>query len=210
MTYVAIAFSTIGDAPSKGAYINELLALRVDQHGHEVDRLHLYLGDGTGTSDRPTLEASFKALDEFIGAEPVVIHDGYDWKRFLRHGLKGQTPERVKALLMLTVDVSDWSQRTYPRQRKDLVSLLNRLGLRLDAGASGLEHDVLALVKIAPFILQVPLLQIETPMIAPVFQNDTNLTITAKPRLPFGKRVVLAWSVLLGMRDGIKVQSDDD
>ena len=197
MTYVALAFTTTGDVPSKGHYINELLALRVDQHGHEIDRLHLFLGDGTVTSDRPTLMASFTALDEYIAAEPVVIHDGYDWKRFLRHGLKGQTPERIKAFLMLTVDVSDWSQRVYPRQRKDLISLVKRLGLRLDEGTSELERVALTLVKIAPFVQPIPAQQTLTRVIAPT-QMASDLMITAKPRLPFGKRMSLAWSVLLG------------
>lgn len=194
---VAIAFTTTGDTPGKGAYISEVLALRVDQQAREVDRLHLHLGDGTVASDMPTLAASFTALDEFIGAEPVYIHDGYDWTRFLRHGLKGQPPERVKVLLALTVDVSDWSQRTYPRQRKDLVSLLKRLELNVDAEKTGLERDVLALVKIAPSVIQESAQQTVIRVIAPV-QSETTVVITAKPRLPFGKRLALAWGVLLG------------
>ena len=194
---VAIAFTTNGDTPSKGAYINELLALRADQQGHEVDRLHLHLSDGTVASDMATLAASFTALDEYIGVAPVYIHAGYDWKRFLRHGLKGQPAERVTALLARTVDISDWSQRTYPRQRKDLVSLLKRLGLSVDSGKTGLEHDVLALVKIAPSMVPEPAQQTVTRVIAPV-QCETTLVITAKPRLPFGKRLGLAWSVLIG------------
>ncbi|MDO8249361.1 MAG: hypothetical protein Q7T78_06530, partial [Rhodoferax sp.] len=117
--------------------------------------------------------------------------------RFLRHGLKGQPPERVKALLALTVDVSDWSQRTYPRQRKDLVSLLKRLGLSGNAEKTGLERDVLALVKIAPSVMLESAQQTVSRVMAPV-QCDTTLVITAKPRLPFGKRLALAWGVLLG------------
>lgn len=197
MTYVALAFTTTGDTPSKGHYLNELLALRVDQYGQEVDRLHLHLCDDSGTSDKPTLMTAFQSLDEYIGTEPVVIHDGYEWKRFLRHSLKGQSPERVKKFLMLMVDVSDWSQRTYPRQRKDLISLLKRLGLRLDAGTSKLENDVLALVKIAPFILRMKEHQTKTLVLAPI-QENASLMINAKSRLPFARRVVLAWSVLLG------------
>ncbi len=197
MTFVAIAFSVTGDYPSKGDYINELLAVRADQQGHEVDRLHLQLGMDMVASNAPTLGASFTALDEYIGADPVVIQDGYDWQRFLKQGTKGQPIERVKRVLASTVDVSDWSQRTYPRQRKDLVSLVKRLGLELDVCVAGLEHDVMALVKIAPSVLQVPVKEVETSVIAPV-QPDTDLIVTAKPRLPFSKRWVLAWSVLMG------------
>ncbi len=197
MTFVVIAFNVTGDYPSKGDYINELLAVRADQHGLEVDRLQLHLGNGAAGSNLATLATSFAALDDYIGADPVVIHDAYDWQRFLKQGAKGHPLERVKRVLALTVDVSDWSLRTYPRQRKDLVSLQKRLGLRLEVGLTGLEHDVLALVNIAPFVLQVPVQEVETRVIAPV-QYKTNLMVTAKPRLSFGKRCVMAWSVLLG------------
>ena len=197
MTFVAIAFSVTGDYPSKGDYINELLAVRADQQGHEVDRLHLHLGNGMAGSNLPTLAASFRALDEYIGADPMVIHDGYDWQRFLKQGTKGQPLERVKRVLALSVDVSDWSQRTYPRQRKDLVSLVKRLGLRQDGGLNGLERDVQLLVKVGPVVLRVPVIDTETRVIAPV-RYESNSVTTVKPRLPFGKRWVLAWSVLLG------------
>lgn len=152
MAVIAIAFSTTGDTASMGHYIRELLALRVNEHGQELDRLHLHVNDGPAASDRPTLAASYAALNEFIGAGPVVIHDGYGWKRFLRYGLNDQPVERAAQLMAQTVDVSAWSRRTYPREQKDLAAILKRLDLSVDAAHEGLEHDVWALVKIEPAV----------------------------------------------------------
>jgi hypothetical protein len=202
MTFVAIAFRTTGSTPSKGHFIDELLAVRADMQGHEVNRLHLHLGNGTVASDGPTLAASFAALNDFIGADPVVTHDGDDWKRFLRQGLKDQPAEQVKRLLALTVDVTEWAQRNYPRQRKDLVSLTKRLSVSVAPDKIGLERDALMLVKIAPSMLKVSAVQAPAPVV-PVHEVkqaeiETILTVTPRPRLPFGKRLVLAWGVLLG------------
>lgn len=152
MTVIAIAFSTTGDTASKRHYIRELLALRVNEHGQELDRLHLHVNDGPAASDRPNLAASYAALNDFIGAGPVVIHDGYAWKRFLRYGLNDQPVERAAQLTAQTVDVSAWSRRTYPREQKDLAAVLKRLDLSVDAAHEGLERDVWALVKIEPAV----------------------------------------------------------
>jgi hypothetical protein len=152
MTVIAIAFSTTGDTASKGHYIRELLALRVNEQGQELARLHLHVNDGPAASDRPTLAASYAALNEFIGADPVVIHDGYAWKRFLRYGLNDQPVERAAQLTAQTVNVSAWSRRTYPREQKDLAAVLKRLDLSVDAAHEGLERDVWDLVKIEPAV----------------------------------------------------------
>lgn len=152
MTVIAIAFSTTGDTASKGHYIRELLALRVNEHGQELDRLHLHVNVGPAASDRPNLAASYADLNDFIGAGPVVIHDGYAWKRFLRYGLNDQAVERAAQLIARTVNVSQWSRRTYPREQKDLAAVLKRLDLSVDAAHEGIERDVRALVKIEPAV----------------------------------------------------------
>jgi hypothetical protein len=196
MPHVAIAFTTTGESPSKGHYISELLAVRADSTGKELDRLCLHLGDGVVIVDKPTLSASFAALDEFIGSDPAVTHDGYEWRRFVRHGLADLPSERVKRFLAQSVDASEWSQRTYPRQRKDLAALLKRLGLSVDSTLSGLERDAAALARIAPHMSKAAAPK-ATQTQASAIEVCPPRRESKRPR-PFIRRLRLVWRVMFG------------
>lgn len=196
MHHVAIAFTTTGGSPSKGHYISELFAVRADSTGKELDRFCLHLGDGVVIVDKPTLSASFAALDEFIGSDPAVTHDGYEWRRFVRHGLADLPSERVKQFLAQSVDASEWSQRAYPRQRKDLAALLKRLGLSVDSTLSGLERDAAALARIAPYISKATAPTTTQTRVGAI-EAPPPRRKSKQPR-PFVRRLRLAWRVLFG------------
>lgn len=207
MNFIALAFSTNGDSPAKGHHMTALLALRISETGAEGERLALELGDGTPAAGVPTLSASFAVWNGFIDDSIVVIHDGYTWKRFLRHAFMGSPQfSRVKQIMAQSVDVSDWSQKTYPKQRKDLASILKRLGVPFDSKATGLEREIQALAKVAPAVLRqsarqttsegeakpakVEAAQAELPAVSAAVEAP------AQP-LSLGRRVQLAWRVLL-------------
>lgn len=197
MPTVAIAFETRGDAPSKGAFIAELLAIRTDPQGNEMARLHFVLHDESNPK-KVTLEASMDALEGFVGSCPVVIHDGYNWKRFIRQELKGHPAERVKEFLALTVDVSDWAKRTYPKQRRDLNSLVKRLGLKIDSESTGLERAAISTAMLVPWVMQnQPAISPRIAIPLPSKSASRRVRIDGKP-LPFKTRLRMAWQILRG------------
>ncbi len=196
MQNIAIAFTVTADPTSKARYVSELIAIRGDDQGHEIGRLHLQLGDGGPESIQHSLAAQVSELNTFIGAAPIFVRDGAMWKRFLR----GRSPEQVKQLLGQTTDVTQWSRRNYPRQRNDLASLLKRLKLTIDGSLAGLERDAVALARIAPMLRQpaaptVVLVSsgMQTPPSVPPLRTDA-----PHPRPGFRERLRLAWCVLRG------------
>ena len=80
--------------------------------------------------------------------------------------------------------------------------MTKRLSVSVAPDKIGLERDALMLVKIAPSMLKVSAVQAPAPVVpaqeAKQAEIETLLTVTQRPRLPFGKRLVLAWGVLLG------------
>lgn len=150
--HVVAAFRVSGDAPSKGARITELLLVKVSEAGHEVARLRLP-EDAAHVSAEPALTPeAFGRLVEFAGTEPVVVHDGYNWKRFLRQEFASQPAAEVRRFLHQAVDVSAWSQQQYPKQRKDLASICKRLKIKLSADLDSVEHEAAALRQIAAHV----------------------------------------------------------
>jgi DNA polymerase III epsilon subunit-like protein len=198
-SYVVVAFRTSGDSPSKGARVTQLLLVKLSEAGKEVAKLGLP-EDREQVSGEPVLTPEFLSrLVEFVGQSHVVTHDGYNWKRFLRQELASQSKGQVKEFLAQTVDVSEWSQQRFPKQRKDMRAICKRLKIELPVELQGLEHEAEVIRLIMPHMLQAPV-RLETPI-----KTVAASTLPAKEArkikqisLNFNARLRHAWKVLMG------------
>lgn len=148
MRHVAIVFSTTGPVPAKGGRFKELQAVELVNGKASGQSFRETFRNAEGDQGRSFAEA-FSALDDFIGEATVVIHDLYEWKRFLRVELAGINRPNAKRLFDQTFDVSTWAQQHYPRKRKDLKSIAKNLGVQVATGLSGLPASSELLVLIA-------------------------------------------------------------
>jgi hypothetical protein len=192
--HVVAAFRVSGDAPSKGARVKELLLVKVSDAGQEIARLRLPSDSGQESGGALLTPATFSRLVEFANNLPVVTHDGYNWKRFLRQEFASQPKDQVKNFLALTVDVSQWSQQRFPKQRKDLASLCRRLKIKWPAELGDFDREAVALRKIIPHMRAEPA---KPPQSEPPAQ-PAPLAMHAKLALPIRHRLRRAWAILLG------------
>lgn len=150
MDHIVLAIKTTGNTPSKGHQISELLAIRINSSSKETSRLALQFTNNS--TAEMTLSASYSTVRDFIADTPVVTHDGYNWKRFARAGFSSQPNDLMKKFLSNTIDVSEWSKRIYPNQRKDIDSLCKRLKIAVAPSHVGLDREVEAVTKILPLM----------------------------------------------------------
>lgn len=199
--YVVAAFRVSGDSPSKGARITELLLVKLSDAGQEVARLRLPEA-ATQVSIEPVLQPEvFSRLAEFTGEGPVVTHDGYNWKRFLRHEFASQPKDELKQMLARTIDVSEWSQQRFPRQRKDMESLCSRLKIELPSILQGVEREAVAIRWVVPHIQQWTTRQKEALKVIARAPLRERVSPTLKPvqgPLPLRSRLRRAWAILVG------------
>ena len=102
--HVVAAFRVSGDAPSKGARITELLLIKLSDAGKEIERLMLPENAMLASTDGSLTPDVFSRLVEFVNDHPVVTHDGYNWKRFLRQEFASQSKDQVKHFLARLTD----------------------------------------------------------------------------------------------------------
>jgi hypothetical protein len=197
--HVVAAFRVSGDSPSKGARVTQLLLVKLSEAGKEVARLGLP-ENVEQVSAEPVLTPEFLSrLVEFVGRSHVVTHDGYTWRRFLRQELASQPKSQVKVFLSQTVDVSEWSQQRFPKQRKDMRAICKRLKIELPVELQGLEHEAEVIRLIMPHMLQA-LVRLETPIktVAASTLPAEEARKIKQVSLSFNARLRHAWKVLMG------------
>lgn len=192
--HVVAAFRVSGDAPSKGARITELLLIKLSDAGKEIERLMLPENAMLASTDGSLTPDVFSRLVEFVNDHPVVTHDGYNWKRFLRQEFASQSKDQVKHFLARTVDVSEWTQRTYPKQRKDIDSLCKRLKIVVAPSLVGLEREVEVITKMLPHLDK----KIVTSGEKELRQTLPKISTRKKRLDSFSARLQRAWGILRG------------
>lgn len=195
MGFIVATFRISGDSPAKGSRITALLFTRFSTLGDEIARLSF----PQNGSEPVMAAASFNRLLVFAGTDPVVTHDGYNWKRLLRQEFASQPKAQLNEMLARTIDVSQWSQQRFPRQRKDLNAICKRMQIVLPSELQGMEREVAALRAIAMRF------QPELPRLGPTAtiksdtappQNAPSPT-TAQPPLSLISRLRRAWMILV-------------
>lgn len=206
MPQVVVAFEIVGDTPSKGGYMSNIVASRHRATGEQPDRFQLVI-ESASPSDPSSLSASFDGLLRFIDGAPVVTHDDYNWKRFVRHALRERSSSEVKAFLDSTVDVSEWSATTFPKQRKDLVSILKRLDIELDSNLTGIDRDSAAVSILLPWVVPQSKQgmtpspteeKLEKAPPLPMTTHQVAVEVVQLLKLPLHQRIRCAWRILLG------------
>jgi hypothetical protein len=206
MEHVVVAFEVVGNAPINGGYLSRVIACRVSGTSMQTNRFEL-ISESSSPSDQSSFSASFDGFLRFVGCASVVTHDGYNWKRFVRHALRDRSSGEVKAFLARTVDVSEWSATAFPRQRKDLVSILKRLNIALNPNLTGIERDLAAVSSLLTWVMPLESAKEIRPPRAeklrmeqahPMTDIQTAVALVSQAKLPFRQRVVSAWRILLG------------
>lgn len=92
MRRVAVAMSTTGPEPKQGHRITELAAVEMNG-GAPGKALHLRIAQdapsGPGETGVPFSDALAR-WTQFIAGRPMVVHDAYEFRRFLRAECKRQ------------------------------------------------------------------------------------------------------------------------
>lgn len=140
MKQVAIAFATNGPSPKDGHRFSELVLV---EQGTDR-RLHVKVEPEGGN----TFAARFAEIDSFIGDASLVMLNGGRWRRFLRVELKAIKGRRERRLMRDVIDVGDWAHQRFPRQRKNVTAIANRMGISGTKELTGLgrEAELLALI----------------------------------------------------------------
>jgi hypothetical protein len=141
MKQVAIAFATTGPSPKDGHRFSELAL--VEQGSNR--RMHLKVESEGGN----TFAARFAEIDSFIGDASLVLLNGGRWRRFLRVELKTIKGRRARRLMRDLIDVGDWAHQRFPRQRKNVTAIANRMGISGTKELTGLEREAELLGLIA-------------------------------------------------------------
>jgi hypothetical protein len=199
--HIVAAFKISGDAPSKGGRITQLLLIKISDAGEQIARLQLPENTPDTNTEPVLTPAVFNRLVEFVAASSVVTHDGYSWKRFLRQEFASQPKAQLKEMLARTIDVSQWSQQRFPRQRKDVGSLCARLKIKLPSGLQGLEREAVAIRLISTHIHLGAVRQEEVARVvarAPLHEKISPMPKPTPASLPFRMRLRQAWKILIG------------
>jgi len=194
--YIVAAFKTSGDAPGKGGRITQLLLVKISDDGKEGAKLQLPEITPDTNADGMLKPVIFSRLVEFARGRPIVIHDGYNWKRFLRQEFASEPKDQVKSFLAQTIDVSEWSQRHFPRKRKDVEAILKRLKIVLPSELSGLERETAAIHQLIPHIK--PSFAHVGKVIIPPPKVASAAVQTKHSPQPLFIRLRRAWRVLTG------------
>lgn len=141
MKQVAIAFATTGPSPKDGHRFSELALV---EQGTDR-RLHIKIE----AEGRNTFVARFHEIDNFIGDASLVVLNGGRWRRFLRVELKAIKGRRARRLMREVIDVGDWAHQRFPRQRKNVTAIANRMGISGTKELTGLEREAELLGMIA-------------------------------------------------------------
>jgi DNA polymerase III subunit epsilon len=196
MKQVAVAFATTGPSPKQGHRISELVAVEQEDGSATGRYLHLQLRTADAQTAKPTFAEAFDALDELIGDAPIVVRHAGHWRKFIREELRSIKKRGARRLLTQTVDVSAWAHSRYPKQRKSLAAIAQRVGVVVSPELSGLNLETEQLRLIANAMKpsdakpHAPATAKATPMIKPTSPEP-------KPAR-FSERVKLFWRSLVG------------
>ena len=196
MKQVAVAFATSGLSPKQGHRISELVAIEQDDGNSTGRYLHLQFRIGDAQTAKPTFAEAFNRLDELIGDSPIIVHHAGHWRKFIRGELRSVKKRGAKRLLTQTVDVSGWAHSRFPKQRKSLAAIAQRVGVVVPTELSGLNLEVEQLRLIANAMKppdakpQAPATTEATPMIKPTSSEPTPTRLS--------ERVRLFWRSLVG------------
>lgn len=146
---VAIAFSATGLSPKQGGRISELIAIeRVgDQSAGRV--LRLYFKTEETQLGKKTFSEQFELLDEMIGDSQIILYNAGIWRRFIREELRIIRKRSARRLLKQVIEVEFLVRKRFPRQRKDLASILKKLRIEEPPELDVLRRDAESLLLIA-------------------------------------------------------------
>lgn len=168
MKQVAIAFATTGPSPKDGHRFSELALV---EQGSDR-RMHFKVESEGGN----TFAARFAEIDSFIGDASLVLLNGGRWRRFLRVELKTIKGRRARRLMRGVIDVGDWAHQRFPRQRKNVTAIANRMGISGTKELTGLEREAELLALIAQ--------QMNTSPVEPASVVPPEAVIEAPPAAP--------------------------
>jgi DNA polymerase III epsilon subunit-like protein len=132
-----VAICTTGPEPKQGHRIAELAAVEI-RDGITGEALHLRIAPNAATrSDEAdtSFSESIAQWMQFVAGSPLVVHDYYEFKRFLRAECK-----RMGVGFDITRDypvIDTWllAKERFPRQRHGLAAVIRKLGIEANPTA---------------------------------------------------------------------------
>ena len=141
MRQVAIAFETTGPSPKDGHRFSEIVAIE-QENGVRVGKpVRFLLKSGKNPGGPSAFPAALIKLKSIVGDAPVIVMSAGHWRRFLRVELRTIKRHGAGHLLGKVIDVGGWAHQRFPRQRKDVAAIAQRLGIEVEAGLAGLERE---------------------------------------------------------------------
>jgi len=214
MRRVAVAMSTTGPEPKQGHRITELAA--VEMNGDAIgETFHLRITQGTASEPGKTEVTFSEALArwmQFVAGSPLVVHDYYEFKRFLRAECQRESVGFDIARDYPLVDTWLLAKERFPRQRHGLTMVTRKLGIEANLAAwDALEAarmvarvaSKLSSVKAAdpapPIAVKVIAVAVDAPA-ANAEQPESELPIATAPQVPreLGAWVGRLWRSLTG------------
>ena len=214
MRRVAVAMSTTGPEPKQGHRITELAAVEMNG-GTTGETLHLRIMQGAASEPGKTGVTYSEALTrwtQFVAGSPLIVHDYYEFKRFLRAECQRESMGFDIARDYPVVDTWLLAKERFPRQRHGLTTVMRKLGIEANLAAwDALEAakmvarvaSKLSSMKAAEPALRTAVKVIAVAVAAPAAKAErpaSELPIATAPQVPreLGVWVGRLWRALTG------------